>query len=373
MTGAKTRKSPLLSRFSRSAGREPVGCSLWTMKVDQYLAPGAIARAPEHAVWTEKWGFDGLFSTDTAHDPFLPIAAAATATSRIEFGTAIAVAFGRSPMTVAYSAWDLAELTEGRFLLGLGTQVRAHITRRFNMPWSSPGPRLREYIHALRAIWNTWQTGERLAFKGDFYEFSLMTPFFSPAPMEYWEIPVYIAGVGDYMCRVAGEVADGLHIHPFHTLRYLDEVVAPNVAAGAEEAGRSVADVEMVGTTFVISGHNDEEMAATKMAAKLQIAFYASTPAYRGVLDLHGWDFGPELTAMSKRGEWMAMGEVITDEVLDELCVTAPLDELGSAVRDKYGERVDRMGIYFTEIPNQPPILTLSDEEWAALVAGIHG
>ena len=347
-------------------------CSLPSMKVDQYLAPGAIARAAERATWAEKMGFDGIFSTDTAHDPFLPIAAAAAATTQIDLGTAIAVAFGRSPMTVAYSAWDLAELTRGRFLLGLGTQVRAHITRRFNMPWSSPGPRLREYIHALRAIWNTWQTGDRLAFKGDFYEFSLMTPFFSPSPMEHWEIPVYIAGVGDYMCRVAGEVSNGLHVHPFHTVRYLDEVVSPNVAAGAQKADRSVEDVEMVGTAFVISGRNEEELAATKMAAKLQIAFYASTPAYRGVLDLHGWDFGSELTAMSKRGEWMAMGELISDEVVDELCVTAPLDELAAAVRGKYRDRFDRLGFYFTDIPNQPPILTLSDDEWAALVAGVH-
>ena len=343
------------------------------MKVDQYLALGSVAGAAEQAIWAEKSGFDGLFSADTAHDPFLPIASAATTTSRIDLGTAITVAFARSPMTVAYSAWDLAELTDGRFLLGLGTQVRAHIIRRFNMPWSSPGPRLREYVHALRAIWNTWQTGEQLAFKGDFYELSLMTPFFSPAPMEHWEIPVYIAGVGDYMCRLAGEVADGLHIHPFHTLRYLDEVVAPNVAAGAEQVGRAREDVEMVGTAFVISGRNEEEMAATKFAAKLQIAFYASTPSYRGVLDLHGWDFGPELTTMSKRGEWMAMGELITDDMLDELCVTAPLDELGAAVREKYGDRLDRLGFYFTDIPNQPPILTLTDDEWAVVVAGVHG
>lgn len=323
-------------------------------------------------MWAEKMGFDGLFTADTAHDPFLPIASAAASTSRIDLGTAITVAFARSPMTVAYSAWDLAELTDGRFLLGLGTQVRAHITRRFNMPWSSPGPRLREYIHALRAIWNTWNTGDKLAFKGDFYEFSLMTPFFSPAPMEHGDIPIYIAAVGDYMCRVAGEVSDGLHIHPFHTLRYLDEVVAPNVAAGAEQAGRGSQDIEMVGTAFVISGRNEEEMAASKFAAKLQIAFYASTPSYRGVLDLHGWDFGSELTTMSKRGEWMAMGELITDDVLDELCVTAPLAELGAAVRAKYDDRLDRLGFYFTDIPNQPPILILTDDDWAALVAGVH-
>lgn len=342
------------------------------MKVDQYLPPGTVRSAAEHARWTEELGFDGWFSTDTSHDPFLPIAAAAAGTSRIQFGTAIAVAFARSPMTIAYSAWDLAQLTEGRFLLGLGTQIRAHVVRRFNMPWSSPGPRLREYIHALRAIWDNWQNGGSLAFKGDFYEFTLMTPFFAPEPMEHWEIPVYIAGVGDYMCRVAGEVSDGFHVHPFHTLRYLEEVVTPNMEAGAAAAKRSLADIEMVATAFVITGRTEEEVAASKMAAKMQIAFYASTPAYRPVLDLHGWDFGAELTAMSKRGEWLAMGNVITDDVLDEMAVTAPLGELGQAVRNKYEGRVVRVGFYFTDIPGQPPIVTPTDEEWSSLIASVH-
>ena len=349
--------------------------TLAVMKVDQYLPAEAISSGPDYARWAESLGFDGLFTAETAHDPFLPIAAAASQTSRIEFGTAIAVAFARSPMTLAYTAWDLAEATGGRFLLGLGSQIRAHIVRRFNMEWSSPGPRMREYIAALRAIWDTWQTGASLSFAGDFYEFKLMTPFFSPQPMAYADIPVYLAGVGEYMCRVAGEAADGFHIHPFHTLRYLNEIVMPSMEEGARTSGRSVDDVELVASSIVITGHNEEELAASRQAAKLQIAFYASTPAYRGILELHGWDFGPELTARSRRGDWMSMGEVVPDEVVDEVCVTAPLPDLGTAVRAKYEGSVDRLGFYFSDaiLPGYPRVFTLTDEEWAGLVAGVHG
>lgn len=343
------------------------------MKVDQLLPASSVREGAAYAQWAESLGFDGLFTAETGHDPFLPIAAAAGHTTSLDFGTAIAVAFARSPMTVAYTAWDLAEATDGRFLLGLGTQIRAHIVRRFNMPWSSPGPRMREYIAALRAIWESWQTGQLLAFEGDFYEFKLMTPFFSPRPMNHAQIPVYIAGVGEYMCRVAGEVADGFHVHPFHTLRYLNEFVLPNMEDGAERAGRSVDDVALVGSSIVITGRTEEELAASRAMAKLQIAFYASTPAYRVILDLHGWDFGPELTAMSKRGDWMSMGAVVPDEVVDEVTVTAPLETLGAAVRTKYDGILDRVGFYFSDAPGQPPIVEVTDEEWAMLIAGVHG
>ncbi len=346
------------------------------MKVDQTLhnlPSGSLFDGAGYAVWAESLGFDGLFTAETGHDPFLPIAVAAGQTTSIDLGTAIAVAFARSPMTVAYTAWDLAEASGGRFLLGLGTQIKAHIVRRFQMPWSSPAPRMREYIAALRAIWSSWQTGGRLAFAGDFYEFNLMTPFFSPSPMSYSEIPIYVAGVGDYMCQVAGEVANGFHIHPFHTLRYLNEVVGPNMAKGAARAGRTADEVELATGALVITGRTEEELAASRIATKIQIAFYASTPAYRGVLDLHGWDFGTDLTAMSRRGEWMEMGNVIPDEVVDELAVTAPLDSLGEALRDKYEGRLDRVGFYFSTIPGQPPLIDLTDEEWASLLAGVRG
>ncbi|MDH3729733.1 MAG: TIGR03617 family F420-dependent LLM class oxidoreductase [Acidimicrobiia bacterium] len=337
------------------------------MKTDFYVAPGPVKYTRGMAARAERLGYDGLFTADTAHDPFLPLVTAAAETERIELGTAIAVAFARSPMTVAYTAWDLAALADGRFLLGLGTQIRAHITRRFSMPWGKPGPQMREYIAALRAIWDTFQTGTKLDFEGDYYSFRLMTPFFDPGPIAHPDIPIYVAGVGQYMSRLAGEVCQGFHAHPFHTVKYLDDVVLPAMSAGAAKAGRSLSDVEFVVTTFVITGHSEEEIAAAVDATKQQIAFYASTPAYAGVLEAHGWDFGPTLNAMSKRGEWMEMLDLITDDVLDEIAITAPIGEIGDRIRARYGDRVQRVGLYTVVPPN------LDDDGWEALVADIRG
>lgn len=337
------------------------------MKTDFYVAPGPVKYTKGMGARAERLGYDGLFTADTAHDPFLPLVTAAAETERIQLGTAIAVAFARSPMTVAYTAWDLAALSEGRFLLGLGTQIRAHITRRFSMPWGKPGPQMREYIAALRAIWATFQDGAKLDFEGDYYGFRLMTPFFDPGPIAHPDIPIYIAGVGEYMSRLAGEVCQGFHAHPFHTVKYLDDVVLPAMSDGAAKAGRSLADVDFVVTTFVITGHNEQEMAAAVDVTKQQIAFYASTPAYAGVLEAHGWDFGPTLNAMSKRGEWAGMLELITDEVLDEIAITAPIGEIGDRIRARYGDRVQRVGLY-TVVPP-----ALDDAGWEALVADIRG
>ncbi len=337
------------------------------MKTDFYVAPGPVKYTKGMGARAERLGYDGLFTADTAHDPFLPLVTAAAETERIQLGTAIAVAFARSPMTVAYTAWDLAALSEGRFLLGLGTQIRAHITRRFSMPWGKPGPQMREYIAALRAIWATFQDGAKLDFDGDYYSFRLMTPFFDPGPIAHPDIPIYIAGVGEYMSRLAGEVCQGFHAHPFHTVKYLDDVVLPAMSAGAAKAGRSLSDVDFVVTTFVITGHNEEEMAAAVDVTRQQIAFYASTPAYAGVLEAHGWDFGPTLNMMSKRGEWAGMLELITDEVLDEIAITAPVGEIGDRIRARYGDRVQRVGLY-TVVPP-----ALDDDGWEALVADIRG
>ncbi|MFQ5947401.1 MAG: TIGR03617 family F420-dependent LLM class oxidoreductase [Acidimicrobiia bacterium] len=337
------------------------------MKVDFYLPPGPIDSAVGLGRRAERLGYGGIFSTDTSHEPFLPLVVVAGETRRLDLGTAIAVAFARSPMTVASAAWDLAAYSKGRLLLGLGTQVRGHITRRFSMPWDSPGPRLREFIAALRAIWDTWQNAAPLRFKGDFYQFTLMTPFFNPGPIREGDIPIYIAGVGEYMCRLSGEVCQGFHIHPLHTVRYLDEVVLPGIREGARVSARSIDDVERVATVFVITGRDEAEMRAAADGVKLQIAFYASTPAYIGVLELHGWDFGPKLTAMSKRGEWAAMADVISDDVVREIAVIAPIDELGSAIRERYGDRVQRIGYY----PGGP--LSLGDDEWATLIEATKG
>ncbi|MDH3471871.1 MAG: TIGR03617 family F420-dependent LLM class oxidoreductase [Acidimicrobiia bacterium] len=336
------------------------------MKIDFYLPPLPISEAADFAAKAESLGYDALFTTDTQHEPFLPLVSAATVTEKLQLGTAIAVAFARSPMTVAYAGWDLAALSEGRFLLGLGSQVKGHITRRFSMPWSSPGPRMKEYIAAMRAIWDTWQNGSPLSFKGDFYEFTLMTPFFDPGPIKHPEIPVYIAGVNEYMARLAGEICQGFHAHPFHTIKYLDEVVLGAMAQGAADAGRTLDDVEVVSTVFVVTGNDEEEMATSRSAVRQQVAFYASTPAYSVVLDTHGWDFGRELTAMSKRGQWAEMAEVITDDVLDEVAVTAPIDELASKVRERYGDRAQRIGLY------SPVPIQLDDDGWAELIASFQ-
>ncbi|HLT97461.1 MAG TPA: TIGR03617 family F420-dependent LLM class oxidoreductase [Acidimicrobiia bacterium] len=315
------------------------------MKVDFFFPPGPPLTARPLARRAADLGFDGFFTAETSHDPFLPLLVAAEETE-LELGTAIAVAFPRSPMVTAQIAWDLAAASSGRFILGLGTQVKAHITRRFSTEWGHPTARLRDYIGALRAIWDTWQNRTPLRYDGGFYRFSLMTPFFDPGPIEHPEIPVAIAGVGPHLSRLAGAVCDGFHVHPFHTVRYLDEVVLPNIAAGAKAEGRSLDDCERYSTVFVATGSNDSEIEQSLQAVKSEISFYASTPSYAPVLEASGWDFGPELTAMSKRGRWEEMASVIPDDVVHEIGVVAPIDRLGEAIRRRYGDRLQRVGLY---------------------------
>ena len=316
------------------------------MKVDYYFPPSPPEGAPEAAREAVALGYDGFFTAETQHDPFFPLALASATEPGLELGTAIAVAFPRSPMVTAMTAWDLARMSKGRFLLGLGTQIRAHIVRRFSTSWDSPGPRLREYIQSLRAIWDAWQSSTPLSFHGDFYQFSLMTPFFDPGPIPNPRVPVYIAGVGPYLSRLAGEMCDGFHVHPFHTVRYLDDVVLPGIASGASRAGRSIDDVERVTTVFVMTGETDAEIEQAMGPVRQQISFYASTPSYRPVLEASGWEFGEELNAMSKRGQWAEMAELIPDEVVLDVGVAAPIDRLAAAIKDKYGDRVQRIGFY---------------------------
>ena len=339
------------------------------MKIDYYLSDGRLEAVPRRAAWARDIGYDGIFTADTAHEPFLPIVAAAPAAPGLDFGTAIVVASARSPMVVAQTAWDLASLTQGRFLLGLGTQIKPHVERRFSMPWGSPTARLAEFIRALRAIWDTWQTGVPLRFRGEFYSFSLMTPFFNPGPIEHPDIPVYIAGVGPYMSRLAGKMCNGYHVHPFHTVRYLREVTLPAMSEGARAAGRSLDRIELASTVFVVTGRDEAEMAAMRQGARRQIAFYASTPAYRRVLEVHGWDFGHRLTAMSKRGEWAEMAAVVPDEAVAEVAVEAPIDRLGEAIRTRYDGLLDRVGYYALD----EEMLAITDEEWAGMVAATRG
>lgn len=314
--------------------------------MDFYYPPSPPQGAAQAASGAVQLGYDGFFSAETQYDPFLPLAFASAQEPELEVGTAIAVAFPRSPMVVAMTAWDLARMSRGKFMLGLGTQVRAHIVRRFSTTWERPVPRLREYIQSLRAIWGSWQNSVPLDFQGEFYRFSLMTPFFNPGPIESPDVPVFIAGVGPHLSRLAGEMCQGFHVHPFHTVRYLDEVVLPAIRAGAEGAGREVEDVDRVTTVFIMTGETDAEIEQSMAPIRQQISFYASTPSYQPVLEANDWDFGAELTAMSKRGQWAEMPDLVPEEAVLTVGVAAPIDRLAEAIKQRYGDRVQRVGFY---------------------------
>ncbi|SMD21268.1 TIGR03617 family F420-dependent LLM class oxidoreductase [Lentzea albidocapillata] len=308
------------------------------MKLDSAAVDYTPGEAGAIAKRAEDRGCDGFWLAETRHDPFLALAGAAAATERIELGTAIAVAFARNPMTVATTANDLQLLSGGRFNLGLGSQVEAHITKRFAMPWSKPAARMREFVLAIRAIWHAWETGERLAFRGEFYKHTLMTPFFDPGPNPHGTAPIYLAGVGGLMTEVAGEVADGFLCHNFTTERYLREVTLPALERGRAKAGKTLEGFEISGPVFAAT--NDQEIADVKR----QIAFYGSTPAYRPVLDLHGWGaLHEELHRMSRRQQWAEMSELITDEVLAEFCVLGTPETVTAALLDRYGDVVTRV------------------------------
>jgi probable F420-dependent oxidoreductase len=312
----------------------------------------------------EAWGLDGFWTHETQHDPFLPLVVAAEHTRRMEVGTAIAVACPRSPMVVAHTAWDLARWSGGRFLLGLGTQVRAHNERRFSVRWDSPGPRLREYVLALRAIWDCWQGGGPLRFEGKFYTHTLMTPFFSPGPIPHPRIPVWLAAVNPYLCRVAGEVADGVHVHPFHTTRYIREVVLPHVEAGAKAEGRRRADVAIGTSAFVVTGRDEAEVATATAPVREQIAFYASTKNYWPVLEVHGWgEVGQRLNRLAAAGRWQEMGPLVTDGMLHEFAVVATHADLAARLTVRYRGLLDRV------FPYLPFPAGLPRDLWPALAA----
>lgn len=338
------------------------------MDVDYYLPPATpLGDVAAQARWAKEIGYDGFFTAETSHDPFIPLALASSAEPSLTLGTGIAVAFPRSPMVTAQVAWDLAALSNGKFMLGLGTQVKPHIVRRFGMEWTTASGRLGDYIDALRAIWHSFQTGEPLRFDSDEYRFSLITPFFNPGPIDHPEIPIAIAGVGPGLAQLAGERCQAYFVHSFHTIRYIDEVVLPNIAEGAARTGRSVDDVDLVTAAFVVTGRDEAEMATSMRAVKQQIAFYASTPTYRIVLDTHGWDFGDTLNRMSRRGEWDRMADVVPDEVVAEIGVVAEPDNVGQAIKDRFGGRLARTGFY--TLAGEMPF---SDEQLASMVASVR-
>lgn len=317
------------------------------MKFDgQFLVGATPAEMIEAAVDADRRGWDGWFSTDSAHDPFLPLAVAARETSHIDLGTAVAVAFARNPMTVAYTANDLHELSGGRFILGLGSQVKAHVTRRFSMPWSDPVPRMREFVAALLAIWDAWNAGTRLRFEGEYYRHTLMNPNFTPAPNPHGRPKVYVAGLGPQMSTMAGEVADGVILHPFMTPSYLRDVTWPAIERGLAVTGRSRDDFDVVLPCFITVG-DAGTLSARARATASQIAFYGSTPAYRGVLEAEGEGaVHQQLHEHSRAGRWSEMGALVTDRVLGAFSAIGTAEEVAEQLVGRYGGMVDRISPY---------------------------
>lgn len=320
------------------------------MKVDAGGYAATIDAAGDGARAAEADGYDGWWAVETQVDPFLACAIAAERTERVEIGTGIAVALARNPMTVALQANDLQALSGGRFALGIGSQIKPHITRRYSMPWSKPAARMREFILAIRAIWDTWATGAELNFEGDFYTHTLMAPFFDPGPNPNGNPKILLAAVGPLMTETAGEVADGVLCHGFSTERYLREATLPALERGFAKAGRSREDFEITAPAFVVARDSEEEIAEGVQFIRNQIAFYGSTPAYRPVLDLHGWgDLQEELKAKTKRGEWDSMSELIDDEVLHTFAVIGTPEDAIAEVKKRYGDIATRIQLALPE------------------------
>lgn len=312
------------------------------MKFDAALPPVGLNDVPAIAKAAEEIGFDALWTQETQHDPFLPCTLIAEHTTRLHVGTAIAVSFARSPANLAYLAWDLAAQSHGRFILGLGTQVKAHIERRFGQPWpESVTGKLREQLQVIRAFWGCWQNGTKLNYRGEYYKITLMSPFFNPGAIEYPDIPIYIAGVNPGLAKLAGELCEGFHVHPFHSVKYLREVIVPAMEEGTKKTNRKREDVSVSVTMFVAL--TPEEM----KFARAQIAFYASTPSYRPVMDLHGWsDVAEKLSAHAARGEWTEMPLLITDEILNEFCLVTDEEKLANELKKRYEGIADRLTLY---------------------------
>jgi probable F420-dependent oxidoreductase len=334
------------------------------MRVDGTIS-GDLRVAASQAQEAETAGYDAVWAAEVGHDPFLPLAIAAEHTEHIELGTGIAVAFGRTPMTVANVAWDLNAYSGGRFLLGLGSQIKAHIEKRYSMPWSHPAPRMREFVSAMRAIWAAWNDGEKLRFRGEFYRHTLMTPMFDPGPNPYGAPKVFVAAVGPHMTEVAGEVGDGLLAHGFTTERYLREVTLPALQRGTAASGRTRGDLQISYPGMIVTGNDEQEMATAVRSVKTQLAFYGSTPAYKPVLDLHGWgELQVDLNRLSKRGEWDAMADLIDDEVVDAFAVVAEPDQVAPKVLARWDGLVDRFSFYAP--------YRLSDDQRRTLLAGFR-
>ena len=317
------------------------------MKFDATVSPTGLRQVPTIAKAAEQAGFDALWTQETQHDPFLPCVLIGEHTTSLHFGTAIAVSFARSPANIAYTAWDLAAQSHGRFMLGLGTQVKAHVERRFGQPWpASVTRKLREQIEVIRAFWDCWQKGTKLNYRGEYYKITLMSPFFNPGAIDHPEIPIYIAGVNTGLAKLAGEVCEGFHVHPFHSLLYLKEVMLPAIEAGAQRTNRKREDVSVSVTAFVATTPQEIDF------ARAQISFYASTPSYRSVMDLHGWaGVAEKLSAHAARGKWSEMPAFITDEILSEFCLITDETKLAEQLKKRYAGIADRLMLYEPFVP----------------------
>jgi probable F420-dependent oxidoreductase len=335
------------------------------VKFDVTFLQARLEEAPALARAAESLGFDGFWLAETSSDPFLNLTLAAEHSRALTLGTAIAVAFPRSPAILAQSAWDLQRFSGGRFVLGLGTQVKAHNVLRFGVKWEKPVKKMRETIEAIRAFWHCWQTGEPLDYTGEFFKLVLMTPFFNPGPIDTPPPPIYIAAVNEQMLRLAGSHCDGVHLHALHTVKYLDEVARPALAEGMARSGRSRENFTVTTAVFAIPTDDTAEERAAEAHVRQQLSFYMSTPAYRVVTDLHGWsDVSAQLGRLALDQQWEAMAALISDEMLAEFAVRGAWAELPGLVRAKYGDRLDRVSYYLPFVPGA------NDAGWAASIAG---
>lgn len=335
------------------------------MHLDSMMWDIGLKDAAEYGRKCERIGYDCVWTYEAAHNPFMPLAQVAAATDTIHIGTNIAVAFARSPYAMAQAAWDLAEVSKGRFHLGIGSQVRAHIERRFSAEFEHPAARLTDYIRCVRAVWDSFQNGTKPAYEGPYYRYLLNNPMFNPGPIEHPDIPIYVAGVNPRMCRVAGEVADGMHVHPMHSVSYLRDVVRPAVDKGARMNGRTVDDIAFFAPVFVITGETEAERAEAEKGVRHQIGFYGSTPNYRALLEHHGYEsLGKELSAITRSGEFDKLAAKVPDDLLEACSVAGAPEEIAAKLRKRYeGGLMQRTSLYFS-MPKDAP-----EGKWRDFVA----
>jgi len=336
------------------------------MKIDAPLRDIPLGHVADEARRYERMGFDGLWTFETRADPFLALLPAALATERMSIGTNIAVAFARSPYATAVSAWDLQKASGGRMILGLGTQVRPHVERRFSMPFEHPAARVTEFIDCVRAVWDTFQSGARPGFKGRFYQFTLMNDFFNAGPCDHPHIPIFLAGVNERMCRAAGEVADGFHLHPMHSPGYLRDVIHPALAEGAALRSRDAAQIVVHAPVFVVYGDSEAERSRMEQSVRAQVAFYGSTPSYRSFLAYHGFEeVGKALSVAMRNGEIATMPSLVPDALLEAVTLSGTFAEIGAALRQRYAGGLAHRASLYVPVPKDA-----DEEAWSALTQG---